>query len=146
MLVDILWFTGYDAPRAVFPSSVPYVARDARHHGRFGPQGQLCSGMCKAWLSDIFLLAMCSSCGPDALHHGRCGPEGQLCFESWPRSCLRKASIVCLCRGSRARVRGISMGSDWWLQCRKLRIFRSFSSPTRSSSSLSGCRGRFLWS
>ena len=53
-------FAAYDAPRAVFPSSVPRVARDARHHGRFGPEGQLCSGMCKAWFAvfsprDVFL-------------------------------------------------------------------------------------------
>ena len=69
------------------------------------------------------------------------------------RWCPKEASIVFLCRGalgcccSRARVRGISLGSDWWrLQCRKLWIFRSFSSSTRYSSSLSWCRGRFLWS
>ena len=106
VLRRVVGLPGWFAPRAVFPSS-----RDARHHGVLDQKDSYAAG--------IFPLAMCSSCGSgsDSLHHGRCGPDGQLCCESWPRSCLRKASIVFLCRGglgcccSRARVRGISLGS-----------------------------------
>ena len=55
--VLLMWkvgFTGYYAPRAVFPSLSS--GRDARHHGRFGPEGQLPRGVQKTrFYLEIFL-------------------------------------------------------------------------------------------
>ena len=74
------------------------------------------SGRCLAGFAGCLVLALyslLSSSGPDACHHGRHGPEGQLRGEM-------QLSVGFLCRGglgycfSRARVRGISLGSDWW--------------------------------
>ena len=65
-------------------------AQDARHHGRYKPEGPLRgempffvvgSGTCKAGIAGCIRLAMCSllfSAGPDALHHGRYEPESLL--------------------------------------------------------------------
>ena len=68
-------------------------AQDARHHGWYGPEGQLC------WVVSLLtiLLALCSlgSLAPDARYHGRYGPQGHfgwvllvtiqlaLCFFPW---------------------------------------------------------------
>ena len=75
-----------------------FQARDALHHGRYGPEGQLCSGMCKARFAGLLHLAMCSSygSGPDALHRGRYGPEGQLrCEMVVVILSLRRGSSLC---------------------------------------------------
>ena len=53
---------------------------DARHHCRYGPAGQLCSGMCKAWFAGMYTscaVSLLPFTGPDALQYGRYGPEGQ---------------------------------------------------------------------
>ena len=77
-----------------------------------------------AWL---VLLVFYFSCAPFCCRQARMldivagmGQKDSYAARCWPRSCLRKASIVFLCRGglgcccSRARVRGFSLGSDWW--------------------------------
>ena len=65
-------------------------AQDARHHGRYQPEGLLRGEMpfsssfpavaCARLVLLVLLLALCSlllSTGPDDRHHGRYGPEGQ---------------------------------------------------------------------
>ena len=70
-------------------------ARDALHHGRYGPEGQLfgesLAVACTMLVLLVFLhLALYSSCcsqAHDASHHGRYGPEGQLFGESLAVAC-----------------------------------------------------------
>ena len=93
------WFAGRVAPRAVFPDSGMCKAgfafalcslwlslQDARHLGRYGPEGQLCarrcfsSGLCLAGVAGVctsYFVPFFRRQAKDALHHGRFGPHEQ---------------------------------------------------------------------
>ena len=65
------------------PSCCRLQACDARHHGRFGPDEQLCRLWWHAWLVLLVTVhfALCflpCLLARDARHHGRYGPEGIL--------------------------------------------------------------------
>ena len=51
-------------------------AQDAPHHGRYGPEGQLCGWFCRHCTSGR--APPCRLQAQDACHHGRYGPEGPL--------------------------------------------------------------------
>ena len=60
-------FTGYSAPRAVFLPCLQ--ARDARHHGRYGPEGQFYARLSVAipqvqLLDEVVVPVVCSDICP----------------------------------------------------------------------------------
>ena len=61
------------APRAVVPLRCRQ-AQDAPHHGRYGPEGQLCGWFC--WYFTSRCVHSCRLQAQDACHHDQYGPEG----------------------------------------------------------------------
>ena len=93
------------------PSCCRLQARDARHHGRFGPEVQLRRHWWHAWLVLLVTLHLPLCFLPclqarDARHHGRYGPEGMLRFA------LQKTADF--------RSRSSSQVVDFLLRCRGL--------------------------
>ena len=130
-------FTGYSAPRAVFLPCLQ--ARDARHHGRYGPEGQLPRGVQKT----------------------RFYWEILLCFRiqrnAWT-SCYMLCVNLRMLLGRISHIFSMKVGpwrlhrcSSWtrlspWSSYAVQWRFRSCSSSSRSSTSLSVRRDSFPWS
>ena len=114
---------------------------DVRHLGRYGPEGQVCStgvwprssNAAVAYLTgfagdDIYSVSRYCRQDRDDWHLGRNGPEGLFAF-----SCCSHVHCV---------QRQVPGGPE----CKKLRIFHSFCSSTRSSTSLTWRPGGSKWS
>ena len=153
---------GYDAPRAVFSSSVgrprlPGILAGMDQKDSFFVV--VMAVACARLVLLVTLVLLCSLLfwtGPDAPHHGRYQPVGLLfcglvllVFLHLALCFLPCCQALDACRQARRHVcimAGMGQKEGYVVPCRRLRKIHSFCSSTRSSSSSSWCRGCFLWS